>query len=647
MSDSIGVGNAMSILTTKSGFVVCFLVALLFCTAGSNAQSWQQVWADEFDEPNIDRSVWSFDSGPANDNIHYFTDRPENACLEDGKLHIIALEEPYQGYSYTSALLKTSRSVYWRYGRIEACIKLPATNGLVPAFWMLPEDDLYGWWPWSGEIDIMEHPTNQVNRIYGTVHTGAYNSFTGSEPQGSSIRIPDAETAFHVYAIEWTPDAMEFYVDEQRYFTFWNEDRGSDTWPFDQPFYIILSMAVGGGWVGDPDSTSIFPAVMEIDYVRAYQDMNDTAITGADFVTYYSQAVPYSVPDINDANVTWSAPEDAQIVSGQGTHQIAVDWGVLGGDVTAEIVTQDESYTINVPVTVSPNYIKNAGFEKGVKYWHKTGPFPAEADFTLTSEEVYSGNYSLFVNVKTPGDYPWDAQLSQRDLPLEAGKQYQASFFARTANVSRDINVAIMNSASYALYASKTVALTGNWEQYQLSFTAPSDANASFNFDMGGHTGRYYFDEIALTTPEVDNSNPVVNGDFSDGNAGWTLTTLWPAQATAAVENGEYAVSISHGGTNVWDINVGQAGLQIEKGRQYVVSFDAYAAEPRQISALVGKNAAPWTVYSGSQVISLTTTKKTYTYSFTMNYETDSQARLGFDIGGSSIDVVFDNIMLQ
>jgi len=169
MSDSIGAGNVMSILTTKSCSVICFMVVLLFCTACSNAQGWQQVWADEFNETTIDNSTWSFDSGPANDNIHYFTDRPENARIEDGKLYIIALEEPHQGYSYTSALLKTSRSVYWRYGRIEARIKLPASNGLVPAFWMLPEDDLYGWWPWSGEIDIMEHPTNQVNRIYGTV----------------------------------------------------------------------------------------------------------------------------------------------------------------------------------------------------------------------------------------------------------------------------------------------------------------------------------------------------------------------------------------------------------------------------------------------------------------------------------------------
>jgi len=637
----------MNIPAIKRSLVVCFLLAFVFCTSGSNAQNRQLVWSDEFNSATIDSSIWSFDSGPANDNIHYFTDRPENARIEDGKLHIIALKEPYQGYDYTSALLKTSRAVYWRYGRSEASIKLPATNGLVPAFWMLPEDNLYGWWPESGEIDIMEHPTNEVTRIYGTVHTGAYNSFTGSDPRGSSIRIPDAQTEFHVYAVEWTPESIEFYVDEQKYFTFYNFGSGSETWPFDQPFYIILSMAVGGGWVGEPYSTSTFPAVMEVDYVRVYQDMNDAAISGADFVTNYTTAVPYRVPRIDGARVTWSVPEEAEIVSGQGTNQIAVDWGTVGGDVAAEVVTRGGSYTLDLPVTVSPNYIKNGGFEKGVKYWNKTGPFPAEADFTLTSEDAYAGDYSLFVDVKTPGNNPWDAQLSQQDLLLEAGKQYQASFFARTANISRDINIAIINSDNFNLYASNTVTLTGNWTQHNLSFSVPSDAVASFNFDLGGRTGRYYFDEIALTTPQMNNSNPVINGDFSNGDAGWTLTTLWPAQAVATVVNGEYSVSISHGGTNVWDIHAGQAGLKIQKGKQYVVSFDAYAAAPRQISALVGKNSAPWTVYSGNQVFSLTTARKTFRYTFTMNSETDNQARLGFDLGGSSIDVVFDNIKLQ
>ena len=374
----------MSVSTGKRGCAVCFVIVFLFCTSDSHAQNRQLVWSDEFDGTTIDRSIWSFDSGPANDNIHYFTDRLENARVEDGRLHIIAAREPYQGYEYTSALLKTSRSVYWRYGRIEASIKLPATYGLVPAFWMLPEDNTYGWWPESGEIDIMEHPTNEISRIYGTAHTGAYNWFTGSQPRGSSIQVWDAHTAFHVYAVEWTPESIEFYVDEQKYYTFYKFGSEPETWPFDEPFYLILSMAVGGGWVGEPYAAGVFPAVMEVDYVRVYQDMNDVAICGADFVTEYSQAVPYRVPSIGGARISWSVPEDAQIVSGQGTDQIAVDWGAVGGEVIADVVIRGGSYTFDLPVTVSPNYIKNGSFEKGVKYWHKTGPFPAEADFILT-----------------------------------------------------------------------------------------------------------------------------------------------------------------------------------------------------------------------------------------------------------------------
>jgi len=119
------------------------------------------------------------------------------------------------------------------------------------------------------------------------------------------------------------------------------------------------------------------------------------------------------------------------------------------------------------------------------------------------------------------------------------------------------------------------------------------------------------------------------------------------ADATGSVQNEEYAISIVSGGNDTWDIHLGQSNLLIEKGKKYAVSFDAYAASSRTIHAIVGKNAAPWTVYCGNQSFSLTTTKQTYTYSFIMNNPTDHQARLGFDIGASSADVYFDNIMLS
>ena len=164
---------------------------------------------------------------------------------------------------------------------------------------------------------------------------------------------------------------------------------------------------------------------------------------------------------------------------------------------------------------------------------------------------------------------------------------------------------------------------------------------------MGGHLGSYYFDDFALSLPELNDSNQITNADFSNGITDWIFNTYYPAQATGEVKNGEFAVSISNGGTYLWDVHLGQVNVACEKGKEYTVSFVAYADEPRTISALVGKNSDPWTVYSGSQIITLSTEKKTHSYTFVMNDPTDNQARLGFDLGTSAVDLYFDNIILS
>ena len=199
-----------------------FILIVFNLNVAGYAQCWEMVWADEFDGTTLDNSKWEYGIGTSNDNVHYYTARDNNVTVSDGTLKLIALEESYQGMNYTSGLIKTSFISAWKYGRIEARINLPHSPGFVPAFWMLPEDNIYGWWPNSGEIDIMEHPTNEIDKIYGTVHTEAYNSFTGSGPVGSTVTIPTAETEFHVYAVEWTEYQIDFYVDDQKYFTFYN-----------------------------------------------------------------------------------------------------------------------------------------------------------------------------------------------------------------------------------------------------------------------------------------------------------------------------------------------------------------------------------------------------------------------------------------
>lgn len=628
----------------KIGSIIC----LLICVANfSNlkAQDLQLVWSDEFEGTSLNIDKWNYGYGISND-IHYYTDRSSNVTVSDGKLKIIALEESYQGFNYTSGLINTSFISSWRYGRIEASIKLPGSNGFVPAFWLLPEDERYGWWPASGEIDIMEHPTNEITTIYGTIHSEAYNSFTGSGPRGGTIDIPDAESAFHLYAVEWTPDKIDFYVDNQKYYTFNNEHSGYQTWPFDQPFYIILNLAVGGGWVGTPDENTIFPAVMEVDYVRVYQKFEDFSFYGSDYVLPNSSSLSYSAPDIEDITYDWSVPNTTQITLGQNSSQINVDWGSFTGNVELLLTKTDDFRLIKYPVVMSNNLLKNSDFEKGAKYWKKFIAYPPDADFTISTQDVFAGDRSVFIDVINPGVNAWDIQLSQTNLSLTSGKTYEVSFWAKSETNS-SITVAIINSVNFYLYTSRLFQLTPTWTKYNFSFVASENALGSFNIDLGGHTGKYHFDNFEFNLPAAESNNQIRNADFSTGDVEWIFNTFYPAVAQGSIQDGEYFVSITNGGNYPWDIHLGQAGLTFEKDKEYNVSFDAYASAPREISPIVGKNSDPWTVYNDKLKIQLSQYRKTYSYSFVMKETTDSEARLGFDIGTSSDDVFIDNVFLS
>lgn len=623
------------------------IIAALVFSATICAQSRKLVWSDEFNGTQIDQTKWKFGSGTTNDNVHYYTDRVENAHIVNGKLQITALKETYKGQNYTSALLETSNTVNWIYGRVEASIKLPGTKGFVPAFWMLPADNIYGFWPMSGEMDIMEYPTTEGKTIYGTVHTRAYNLINGTTPPGGTIQVNDAETAFHLYAVEWTPEKVDFYLDNQKYFTFINNHGDFKTWPFNQPFYLILNLAVGGGWVGTPDATSIFPAIMEVDYVRVYQYESDIAVTGPDFLPYNSQSAAYTFPVINGAAYSWSLPGNAELTSGQNTASILANWNIFGGRIKTQVQSNSGTYNPEYPVDVSYNLMKNTGFEKGFKYWTNSVSSPATAEFLPDSLHVYRGKKSIMVNVTNKGTNAWDVQLTQRDLTIVNQSSYKVSFKAKTDGISGQLNAAIIRMSDNTVYSIKTCQVTGSWTQFDLNFTANVNAQVSFNIDFGASVGKYYLDDFIFTTPELFNYNQIRNADFEKSNDDWGFNTLLPAQATGSAENGEYNIKVVNGGVNVWDVHLGQYPVLAEKGKEYTVSFDAYAAKPRTISAFVGKNSDPWTVYSGTHILSLTTTKNTYSFTFVMNEPTDNIARFGFDAGAASSDVFIDNVFLS
>ncbi|MDX1480280.1 MAG: family 16 glycosylhydrolase [Woeseiaceae bacterium] len=250
------------------------------------------VWSDEFDGDTIDDSKWSADVWPprkVNDEDQAYTERRKNLRVEDGMLVIEAHREDYEGASYTSGRLHSEGKGDFLYGRFEVRAKLPRGQGSWAAIWMLPSDPYryattcepgQDWqgsetcdaWPNSGEIDIMEHVGYQMGHVHGTVHNRAYYWVQWEQRKGR-VLLDNVDESFHIYALEWTPDRIDIFVDDVLYFTYVNEGTGWQTWPYDHPYNLILNLAVGGFWgrAGGSIDDSIFPQQMLVDYVRVYQ----------------------------------------------------------------------------------------------------------------------------------------------------------------------------------------------------------------------------------------------------------------------------------------------------------------------------------------------------------------------------------------
>lgn len=224
------------------------------------------VWSDEFDTPGLpDASKWGYDIGAGgwgNNELQYYTNRIDNASVSGGVLKITAKAESFSGSSYTSARLLSKGKYSFKYGKIEARAKLPAGVGTWPAIWMLGDNISTVGWPACGEIDVMEHVGSQLNKIYGTVH---YPGFSGGNAVGGTTVISNATTEFHKYTAEWNTSSIRFFVDDVPFFTFSN----NGSLPFNQNFFIILNIAMGGNF-GGPVDPGFVSAAMEIDYIRVY-----------------------------------------------------------------------------------------------------------------------------------------------------------------------------------------------------------------------------------------------------------------------------------------------------------------------------------------------------------------------------------------
>jgi len=249
----------------------------------ASGNDWKLVWSDEFNGRNgsgVDTTKWVSEVGGGkwgNQELEYYTNRLQNAYMQDGNLVIKSQQEKYTGadgvtWNYTSARLKTLGKFTQTYGRFEARMKIPFGQGLWPAFWMLGDDIDRVDWPTCGEIDIMENIGKEPSTIYGSIHGPGY---TGAIGIGAPYRLPGRQRFsddFHVFAVEWEPDTIRFYVDKDLYATRTRAElKPGWKWVFDHPFFLLLNVAVGGDWPGNPDTTTVFPQTMLVDYVRVYK----------------------------------------------------------------------------------------------------------------------------------------------------------------------------------------------------------------------------------------------------------------------------------------------------------------------------------------------------------------------------------------
>jgi beta-glucanase (GH16 family) len=235
-------------------------------------------WSDEFNTSQLDESAWSYDVGDGcpnlcgfgNNELQYYTNTSDNLFFQDGKLIIEAKQQALGGKNYTSSRIKTAGKKAIKFGRIDIRAKLPKGKGIWPALWMLPQSNKYGNWPTSGEIDIMELVGHEPSKVHGTLHFGPG---PGSTQISKSYILSNGTfyDEFHVFSIEWDQDVIKWYIDGNLYSTAEKSAFGNNIYPFNEDFYFIINLAVGGNWPGSPDASTQFPQWLIVDYVRVHQ----------------------------------------------------------------------------------------------------------------------------------------------------------------------------------------------------------------------------------------------------------------------------------------------------------------------------------------------------------------------------------------
>lgn len=503
-------------------------------------------WEDQFEGDSLNRDDWNVelhDPGWVNNELQSYVDSPENIYIEDGSLVLKPVETVNEdgSVSYTSGRVNTQNKHDFKYGLFEARVKVPEGQGFLPAFWMMPtNENLYGQWPRCGEIDIMEVLGNDTDTSYGTIHYGNPHS----ESQGSyTLEEGTFSDEYHVFDVEWEPGKISWYVDGKLIHTEDNwysatEGQGEITYPapFDQPFYIILNLAVGGNWPGNPDETTdIENAAYYIDYVKVYQK------------------------DSYDENVTKPIEE-----------------------VILRDPDENGNYIINGDFSVNEELTDD-------KDWVFLTALGGEAGAEIRNNEIA-------VTTKNEGTVDYSVQLVQPNLPMKQGGVYRLSFDAY-ADADRTMKVGVSApDRSFRRYLEDTtISLTEEKQTYTLDFTMTDsdDANGRLEFNMGAagstagirisNVSLKKIDEIEITEGDkgiLADGNYVYNGSFQEGEGRlgyWDVLKNDGAEVSVTNENNirRLMVNAPEGTSADNPVIVSQSDLALSAGNTYAMSFTA------------------------------------------------------------------------
>ncbi len=499
------------------------IISLILLPVFSYSQCHELIWNDEFNYTGKPDSMkWAHQiggNGWGNQELQYYTDRIENSFVQDGKLYIKAIKEEYSGNKYTSARLNSLHEDSWKYGRFEVSAKLPSGVGTWPAIWMLPSDWVYSGWPASGEIDIMEHVGYNQGIIHGTVHTEAYNHTKGTQ-KGGLIESETVSDTFHVYAVEWSREKIDFFFDSIKYFTFYNEHESYAEWPFDQSFYYLLNIAIGGTWGGaqgvDEDLTE---AIMEIDYARVYKGAFNLSLEGPDKVLPNQVNTRYNVSDTSlDYTYNWSV-EGGQVIQDNG-HSIMVHWDcnpvsvsceVYDGCDTTSLITLMDTSSLSI---FSPLIIPSGTNEMQIH--------TSLMNNTSYNWSVIEGN-AEFTRAR-------DSSMAVLD------------WNGQTSVVRLDID---NNCGTYSI--TKKIYQDGQYAYPDpgVPHVIPGDIEA-VHFDHGGNNMAYFDKDMTNQGlgPRQDENVDTEFGDGENPNVGWTENGEWLEYSIDVEKDSIYGVKI-------------------------------------------------------------------------------------------------------